>query len=259
MRKRSPSSTTAMRRTRRWVSRSTSQTSPTGTRIQLYHQRGPGRPQRQKGARGQLRPRRRSLLPHPHVEARPPTPGLDFNPDGIAYCRKRHIPARPGFCARRRREPAVPGRILRRGDQCRSLARLSAALPVPRRSGTRPDARADISSTLISAAATNFPAGRPHWPTLRCANFRHASSTRRAALAGQSLAAVTGADRSPAAGVFPALRPPFRRRARYRDLPRHTKAEGGVPDVPLHQGLSGVPGSGVRLSRSPTTGIAPVP
>ena len=39
-------------------------------------------------------------------------------------------------------------------------------------------ARAGISSTLISAAAANFPAGRRHWPTPRCGRFRNASSIR---------------------------------------------------------------------------------
>ena len=38
-------------------------------------------------------------------------------------------------------------------------------------------------------------------------------------------------------------------------LYRHRERENRVPDVLLHQGVNG----GVRLSRSPTTGIGPVP
>ena len=34
--------------------------------------------------------------------------GLDFNPDGVAFAKRRYRPAGPGFRARRRREPAVP-------------------------------------------------------------------------------------------------------------------------------------------------------
>jgi hypothetical protein len=38
-------------------------------------------------------------------------------------------------------------------------------------------AREETSSTPISAAATNFPAGMPHLPTCHCAKFRNESST----------------------------------------------------------------------------------
>ncbi|MBV8178737.1 MAG: methyltransferase domain-containing protein [Mycobacterium sp.] len=61
-------------------------------------------------------------------------------------------------------------------------------------------------------------------------------------------------DQPPAAGVSPALQPPFRGRAWYGDLQRHQERRRGVPHLSPHQGLSDV-----RLSRSPTTGIAPAP
>ena len=53
--------------------------------------------------------------------------GLDYNPDGIAYCRKRHTLLGLDFVHGDAENPALPGRILRHGNQCRGLARLPSA------------------------------------------------------------------------------------------------------------------------------------
>jgi len=56
--------------------------------------------------------------------------GLDYNPDGIAYCRKRHTLLGLDFVHGDAENPALAGRILRHGNQCRGLARLPSALPL---------------------------------------------------------------------------------------------------------------------------------
>ncbi len=105
--------------------------------IQLYHRVGdPGGSQRQTGAGGRLRPRRRSLIPHAHL-APGFLHGTGFEPGRHRLLPKKTQCARPGLRARRRREPALPRPILRRGDQHRILALLPSLSPFPCRSGAR--------------------------------------------------------------------------------------------------------------------------
>jgi hypothetical protein len=79
--------------------------------------------------------------------------GLDFNPDGVAYCKKTHN---------------LPGLDFVHGN--------AEDLPFPDESF---DAVINVEafSTPMSAATASFPAGTQHWPSCRCAKCRHGSST----------------------------------------------------------------------------------
>ena len=63
-----------------------------------------------KGAGGQLRPRGRASYLTRTLKPASYT-GLDFNPDGIEFCKEATHPARAGFRARECRRPALPRRI----------------------------------------------------------------------------------------------------------------------------------------------------
>jgi ubiquinone/menaquinone biosynthesis C-methylase UbiE len=91
MRKRSPFSTTVTRRTRRWASPLDESDEPKRYSIQLHHRTAAQVDLSAKqvlevscGHGGGASYLTRTLKPASYT-------GLDYNPDGIAYCRKRHI------------------------------------------------------------------------------------------------------------------------------------------------------------------------
>ncbi len=167
--------------------------------------------------------------------------GLDFNADGIAFCRKRH---------------KLPGLDFVHGD--------AESLPFADQSF---DAVINVEAShayprfprfLAEVVRVLRPGGHFLYADFRDRHrfFRLGGSTGRhpdaagfgtrhqcggSARAGEKFAAVTGPDRSPAAGVSAPLRPLVRRCAGHMDLPRHPERANRVPDVLLHQELSGVP------------------
>jgi ubiquinone/menaquinone biosynthesis C-methylase UbiE len=181
--------------------------------------------------------------------------GLDFNPDGIAFCRRRHD--LPGLDFVHGDAESLPF-----ADQSfDAVINVEAAHAYPR-----------LSRFLAAVVRVLRPGG--HFPLRRLPPPQRISGLE-AALADTPMRqlpervinaeVLRGMEKnsqrsmdligSPAAGVYAPVRPPIRRCTRHGALPRHRERENRVPDVLLHQGMSG----GVRLSRSPTTGIGPVP
>ena len=66
--------------------------------------------------------------------------GLDYNPDGVAYCNEHHKLPGLNFVHGNAEDLPFPDELLRRGRECRSLTRLSDAVEVPVRGGTSPEA-----------------------------------------------------------------------------------------------------------------------
>ena len=141
--------------------------------------------------------------------------GLDFNPDGIAFCQKRHQVAGLDFMHGDAENLPFADRILRRGDQCRSLTCLSSAFPLPRRSGARTPPWRPFPLRRFPRAQRISRLGRSagRHPVAEGFGTRHQSGG--AAGAGEELAAVNRVDRPSGARVSAPLRPPFRRCTRH--------------------------------------------
>ena len=164
--------------------------------------------------------------------------GLDFNPDGIAFCQKRHH---------------VPGLDFMHGDaenlpfadeSFDAVVNVEASHAYPR----LPRFLAEVVRVLRPGGHFLYAdfRGRSEFPgwdaALADTQLRAGFGTRHQsggpARAGEKLAAVNRVDRSPGAGASAPLRPPFRRCARHRTLQRYRKRKDRVPDVLVHQGLS---------------------
>jgi SAM-dependent methyltransferase len=181
--------------------------------------------------------------------------GLDFNPDGIAFCRRRHD--LPGLdfvhgdaeslpCADESFDAVIN---VEASHAYPRLSRFLAEVVRVLRAGGRflyADFHGRSEFPVWEAALVDTPMRQVSERVINAEVLRgmEKNSQRSMDLIG-----------SPAAGVYAPVRPPIRRCTRHGALPRHQERENRVPDVLLHQGMSG----GVRLSRSPTTGIGPVP
>ena len=233
------SSTTATRRIRRWACRWTESDEPNRFGIQLYHRVATQADLSGKtGAGGQLRPRRRGLLPRPHV-----APGL-LHGSGLQPGRHRFLP---------RRRTDVPGLDFVHGDaenlpfadeSFDAVINVEASHAYPRLSRFL----AEVARVLRPGGHflyTDFRgrqrvsrAGTQHWPTSVARRFRNESSIPSVlrGLDKNSERSLELIER-PGADASAAVRPPFRRCARHRNLPRFENGTIEYRMYSLHQGL----------------------
>ena len=183
----------------------------------------------------QLRPWRWRLLPVPHAEA-----GL-LHRSGLQRGRSRILQgaaqgAGPGLRARRCREPAVPGRILRRGGQCRSLNIYPHFDRFLARSSGAASRRA--LPHVDSATATTRGLMRGTWQTQACGRSRTGSSTTRYSQPEQELGSFRNEivdDRLPA--FLRKFGREFAVVDGYLVLQRPRTWRNRLPRIPSHEGL----------------------
>ena len=244
MRKTSRASTTATRRSRRWPCSWRRPMSPTGSVSSSTTAR-----QRQAdlngkqvlevscGHGGGASHLVRTLRPASYT-------GLDFNADGIALCRKRHI--LPGLDFVHGNAESLPF-----ADQSfDAVINVEASHAYPQ-----------LPRFLAEVVRVLRPGGHFLYADLR---GRTEFSSWETALVDTQMRQVSArvinaevlrgmeknsqrsldADRSRAAGVSAPLRPPIRRCAGHLDIPRPPERENRVPDVLLQQELSALERSG---------------
>ena len=165
--------------------------------------------------------------------------GLDYNPDGVAYCTEHHKLPGLNFVHGNAEDLPFPD------NSFDAVINVEASHAYP-----------TLSKFLSEAARVLKPGGdflyadfrgRPEFPVWEGAlddmPLRQVSKRVINAHVVRSLDASAqrqvGLDQPPAAEIAAAVQPPLRRRARYRDLQRDSERRRRVPDLPLHQRLTG--------------------
>ena len=180
--------------------------------------------------------------------------GLDYNPDGVAYCSEHHKLPGLNFVHGNAEDLPFPD------NSFDAVVNVEASHAYP-----------TLSKFLSEVARVLKPGGdflyadfrgRPEFPVWEGA--LDAMPLRQVSKRVINADVVRSLDDSAQhkldlishqlPKLLPAVRPPLRRRARYRDLQRHSERRRRVPDLPLHQRLTAH-----QQSRSPTSGIGPAP